>query len=117
MSLHHDLLAEIELTMVPSLRIHPEPGLYVPEADLAEGVSRSASSRRSFWCSLKEQQVEVEFENRAFLGFPRLTGVRRCSAFDQPDDVACGRHCLDSKFRRQWPYALPIMDRRRSPGA
>jgi len=114
MSLHRDLLAEIELTMVPSLRISPAPGLYVPETDLPEGVSRNGSRRRSFWCSLKEQQVEVEFENRAFLGFPRLTGVRRCSAFEQPNDVACGRHCLDSSFRRQWPYALPITDRRRN---
>jgi hypothetical protein len=114
MSLHHDLLAEIELTMVPSLRLHSEPGLYVPRADLPEGASRGGSSRRSFWCSLKEQEVEVQFERRAFLGFPRLTGVRRCSAFDRPEDVACGRHCLDSKFRRQWPYALPIVDRPRS---
>jgi hypothetical protein len=117
MSLHHDLLAEIELTMVPSLRLHADPGLYVPQVDLPEGASRSGSSRRSFWCSLKEQEVEVEFEKRAFLGFPRLTGVKRCSAFEQPDHVACGRPCLDAKFRRQWPYALPVADPRRKSGA
>jgi hypothetical protein len=56
--------------------------------------------------------VDVEFTTRAFLGFPRLVGVNRCSAFAEPDDVACGRHCLDSDFRRQWPPALPVVDRR-----
>lgn len=115
MSLHHDLLAELELTMVPSVRISPKPGLYVPTDDLAEtGLQRS--SCRSFWCALKKQQVEVEFETRTFLGIPRLIGVRRCSAFDQPEDVACARRCLDSKYRRQWPYALPIADRGHTPG-
>ncbi len=108
MSPHRDLLAEIELTMVPSLRMRPGPGLYVPASEPPEAGSR----RRSFWCSLKKQEVEVEFETRAFLGFPRTVGVRRCTAFDEPENVACGRHCLDSKYRRQWPPALPIADRR-----
>ena len=113
MSLHHDLLAEIELTMVPSLRLHPEPGLYVP----AEECSPIGASRRSFWCALKDQQVEVEFETKALLGFRRLTGVKRCSAFCQPNDIACSRRCLDSEFRGQWPSALPLAGSRRNFGA
>ena len=116
MSLHHDLLAELELTMVPSLRIRPAPGMYVPASELAEGVVRSGSCRRSFWCSLKKHEVGVEFETKPFLGFPRLAGVKRCSAFDEPEEVVCGRHCLDSKFRRQWPFALPTADHRRASG-
>jgi len=35
MSLHHDLLAELELTMVPSLRIRPAPGMYAPASEPA----------------------------------------------------------------------------------
>lgn len=112
MSLNHDLLAELELTMVPSLRLRPAPGMYVP----AEAATRSATARRSFWCALTEQQVEVEFEAKRFLGFPRLVGVKRCSGFNDAEKVACGRRCLDSKFRRQWPFALPIADHRRPLG-
>jgi hypothetical protein len=117
MSLHHDLLAELELTMVPSLRIRPASGMYVPASELTEAAIRSGSSRRTFWCSLKEEEVEVEFEAKRFLGFPRLVGIKRCSAFGEPESVACGRHCLDSKFRRQWPFALPTADHRRAPGS
>ncbi len=116
MSAHQDLLAELELTMVPSYRIRPEPGMYVPAGEGPEAVARGGSSRRSFWCSLKKQEVEVEFERRRFLGFPRLAGVRRCSVFDEPENVACGRHCVDSKFRRQWPFALPVAGRRHPLG-
>jgi hypothetical protein len=112
MSMHRDLLAELELTMVPSLKIRPEPGLYVPGSELPKAASRTGSWRRRVWCSLQKQEVEVEFETKAFLGFPRLVGVNRCSAFDEPEDVACGRHCLDSEFRRRWPPALPVADRR-----
>lgn len=104
MSLRRNALFEIELLMVPSSRCQPEPGLYVPETD---GPVRRTRSR-TFWCSNKQQQVEVEFETEAFLGFPRVVGITRCSAFDQPEDIACGRHCLDTRFRRQWPYALPV---------
>ena len=116
MSLHHDLLAELELTMVPSLRPRPAAGMCLPAGEGAEAATGCGSSRRSFWCSLKEQEVEVEFEAKRFLGFPRLVGVKRCSAFDEPENVACGRHCLDSKFRRQWPFALPTADHRRPLG-
>lgn len=114
MSLHHDLLAELELTMVPSLRIRPAPGIYVPASEPA--AIRSGSCRRNFWCSLKKQEVEVEFETKPFLGFPCLVAVNRCSVFDESEKVACGRHCLDSKFRRQWPFALPTADHRRALG-
>lgn len=114
MSLHNDLLTELELTMLPSPRIRPEPGLYVPAGERAEAASRSGSRHRSFWCALKEQGVEVEFETKTFLGFPRPVGVKRCSAFGDPEEVACARRCLDSKFRRQWPPALPIADSGRS---
>jgi len=116
MSPHRDLLAELELTMVPSLRMRPDPGLYVPATELPEAASRSGSRCRRFWCALKDQEVEVEFETKAFLGFPRTVGVKRCSVFEEPEKVACGRHCLDSKFRRQWPPALPVAHRRRAPG-
>jgi hypothetical protein len=113
MSLNQDLLAELELTMVPSLRSRPAPDLYVPAGDLAEAAGRGGSSRRNFWCALKEHDVEVEFETKRFLGlFPRPVGVKRCSAFEKPEQVACGRQCLDSRFRRQWPFALPIADPR-----
>jgi hypothetical protein len=116
MSLNRDLLAELELTTVPSLRPRPAPGMYVPAGERAEGATRRGSSRRSFWCALKEQTVEVEFEAKRILGFPRLVGVMRCSAFDEPEKVACGRRCMDSKFRRQWPFALPAADHRRTLG-
>jgi hypothetical protein len=110
MSLHNDLLAELELTMVPTLRFRPEPGMYVPAGERPGAAARSGSRHRSFWCALKEQRVDVEFETRTFLGFPRPVGIKRCSVFGDPEKVACGRHCLDAKFRRQWPPALPIAD-------
>ena len=81
MSLHEDLLAELELTMVPSLRIRPEPGMYVPEGELPEAAPRGRTCYRSFWCSVKKQRVDVEFETNPVLGFPRLVGIKRCSAF------------------------------------
>jgi len=115
MSMHRDLLAELELTMVPSPRARPAPGMCVPASELPKAASRTGSWRRRVWCSLKKQEVEVEFETKAFLGFPRLVGVNRCSAFDEPGHPACGRHCLDSEFRRRWPPALPVADRRRLP--
>ena len=107
MTPNQDLLAELELTMVPSPRTHLDPRMYVPREEL-----ETAFRARSFWCSLQQQTVEVEFETKSTLGFSRLVGVRRCSAFDEPENVACSRHCLDSRFRRQWPFALPVADRR-----
>ena len=81
-----------------------------------DGPPEGGSCRRHFWCALKDQEVEVEFETRSTLGLRRDVGIRQCTAFDPPSDVACGRHCLDSKFRRQWPSALPVIDRRRTVG-
>jgi hypothetical protein len=103
---HRDILAEIELTMVPSPHACPEPGPYVPAGEQVDGSP--GSRRRRFWCALRKQHVEVEFETKAVLGFRRMVGVKRCSVFEEPDKVACGRHCLESSFRSQWPYALPL---------
>jgi hypothetical protein len=110
---HDDMLAEIELTMVPSQLKRPEPSLYVPPSEASYDGWRG-SRRRRFWCALRNRDVEVEFETKAVLGFPRTAGVKRCSAFEEPDKVVCGRHCLESKFRRQWPYALPVAGHRRA---
>ena len=117
MSAFQDLLAELELTMVPSLRTRPEPGMCMHAGELPEAAPRGGTSRRSFWCGIKKQQVDVEFDAKSILGFPRLVGVKRCSAFDEPEDVACSRRCLDSEFRRRWPFALPTADRRPPPEA
>jgi hypothetical protein len=114
MSRVHDLFAELEVTMVPLPRLQPEAGAQMPPAGFLEAPSGDGGRRRHFWCPLKKLEVEVEFTTRSFLGLPRTVGVRQCTAFDQPRDVACGRHCLDSRFRRQWPAALPVMDRRRA---
>jgi hypothetical protein len=106
---HRDLLAEIELTMVPSLLKPPEPSLSAPLSEPPGG-----SRQRRFWCSLTQQDVEVEFETKGIPGFRWIAGVKGCTAFEQPEEVACGRRCLEARFRRQWPYALPIADHRRA---
>jgi hypothetical protein len=113
MSRSRDLFAELEVTMVPLPRFQPKASAQVPLGGYADAPSGEGWRRRHFWCPLKQVEVEVEFATRSFLGLPRTVGVKQCTAFDQPRDVACGRHCLDSRFRRQWPAALPIMDRRR----
>jgi hypothetical protein len=115
MNLFSDLAAELELTMVPSLKAWQEPAMRVPASEQGEATRRRSSSR-TFWCALKNQEVEVEFETKQLLGFPRPVGVNRCSAFDEPAHVACGRRCLDSKFRRQWPFALPVPGHRHTLG-
>ena len=94
MSLHRDLLAELELTMVPSLRIRRR------RARTRRGRVRrrgASGSRRTFWCSLKEEEVEVVETKPSRVPAPAACSVAAPSA------AACGRHCLDSKFRRQWP--------------
>jgi hypothetical protein len=114
MSARRDLLAELELTMVPSMT-RPEAGPEPPPG----GYLDSAGSRtclRHFWCRITRQEVEVEFETAPRLLLPgRISGVKRCSAFEQPTDVACGRHCVDSWFRYQWPEALYVADHHRPP--
>ncbi len=114
MSRFRDLSPELDVTMVPSLTFRPEASAQTPPGGFADAPSGEGRRQRHFWCPLKKIEVEVEFATRSFLGLPRAVGVRQCTAFDRPRDVACGRHCLDSKFRRQWPGALPIMDRRRA---
>lgn len=104
-----DPLAEIELTMVPSHRKDPAPDLYVPADE--EVRPRCGSRRRRIWCALRGEEAEVDFETKSLLGLRRLVGVKSCSLFEQPWQVACGRHCLDATFRRQWPYALPVASR------
>lgn len=112
MYVDRDLLAELELTMVPLAGRQSREDVYAP---WREDVERSKTSRRTFWCAAKNQEVEVEFETKRFLGFPRLASVKRCSAFDEPEQIACGHQCLDPKYRRQWPNALPVLGHRRPP--
>ena len=99
---------------LPLPRFQPEASAQIPADGSPDAPSADGLRRRHFCCPLKKLEVEVEFATRSFLGLPRTVGVRQCTAFDQSRDVACGRHCLDSRFRRQWPAALPIMDRRRA---
>ena len=67
--------------------------------------------RRSFHCARAGREVEVEFADRRVFGWPRPTRVLRCCAFETPTTIECGGRCLDSAFRRQWPFALPVMGR------
>ncbi|HUM17178.1 MAG TPA: hypothetical protein VL086_15895 [Candidatus Nitrosotalea sp.] len=107
-----DLLAELELTMVPSMARPPEPGSEGPPGGYPESAE-SGTYRRHFWCRTKQHEVEVEFVTVPRLLWPgRITGVKRCTAFDEPTDIACGRHCLDVYFRYQWPDSLRVADRR-----
>ena len=102
-----DLLGELELTMVPSL-IRPPEG---PPSGYPEGAG-DGTCRRHFWCSIKQREVEVEFETvpRRLLG-TRITGVKSCTAFEEPTAVACDRACLDGRFRSQWPDSLRVGNR------
>ena len=109
MNRFRDFFAELEVTMVPLPRFQPEASAPMPVGDCSGDGSRV----RHFWCPLKKLEVEVEFATKSFLGVLRTVSVKQCTAFDPPRDVACGRHCLDSRFRRQWPAALPVMDHRR----
>ena len=116
MYMERDLLAGLELTMVPLQTGRPRRDVYGPWSERAEANGNRTSSR-TFWCAAKNQEVEVEFETKRFLGFSRVAAVKRCSAFGEPEQVACPRQCLDSKFRRQWPFALPVPDHRRPLGS
>ena len=49
MSTQRDLLAELELTMVPSVKIRPELGMYVAASELPRAASRTGSWRRRVW--------------------------------------------------------------------
>jgi hypothetical protein len=98
-----DLMAELELTMVPSL-IRPSEGPLTEYPHDTDGACR-----RHFWCSIKEREVEVEFLTvpRRLLG-PRIVGVKSCTAFEAPAAVACDRACVDGRFRSQWPDSLRV---------
>jgi hypothetical protein len=109
MSLNRDLLAELELTMVPSTRPRPDdrPRIFSDQdGDRSEG---RGTRRRRFWCAVKKQDVEVEFETRKRFGIPRIVDVQRCTVFDRPTEVACGRHCLDASFRNRRPFSPPLV--------
>ena len=62
--------------------------------------------RRAFRCALVEREVEVEFAERRVLGVLSHANVTRCSAFECPTAIACGRRCVSSAFRRQWRPAV-----------
>ena len=111
MSPKRDLLAELELTMVPSLARPPEPGSEGPPGGNPD-LASSGTCRRHFWCRIKQHEVEVEFETvpRRLLG-TRITGVKVCTAFEEPSAVACDRACVDARFRSQWPDSLRVGDR------
>ena len=116
MNSYRDLLAELELTMVPSTRPRPDEYAQKFRDNSADGAEASGTRRRHFWCSVKKQEVEVEFETRPRLGLAKIVDVRRCTAFDRPTDVACGRHCLDASFRRHVPFSPAFVIRQRAFG-
>jgi len=62
----------------------------------------TTSRRRAFRCALTEREVEVEFAERRMFGVVEHAAVTRCSAFESPGAVACGRRCVSPAFRRQW---------------
>lgn len=64
--------------------------------------------RRHFWCAEQKREVEVEFEEHGFPGAPYAVLVKRCSVFDPPGAITCGRRCRHGEFRRRWESALPI---------
>jgi hypothetical protein len=72
------------------------------------GLFGRTRGRRSFHCALAGRDVEVQVTERRLFGFPTPVAVHRCSAFESPTAVACRRQCLDSAFRRQWEFALPV---------
>lgn len=98
MSPFHDLLAEIECTMVPSAILH--------RADDVPAVwwePARPGPRRRFWCAQMQREVEVEFVGRRAIPGSAMAGVRRCSAFEPAEAITCRRACVDSLFRSRWP--------------
>jgi hypothetical protein len=64
--------------------------------------------RRCFRCPLMRREVEVEFLERWFLGVRRAAVPTRCSAFETPTAIECGRACNDRAFRAQWTSAVKV---------
>ena len=62
--------------------------------------------RRGFRCPLMRREVEVEFLECWFLGVRRGAVPARCSAFEVPPAIECGRACTDRAFRTQWTSAV-----------
>ena len=71
----------------------------------------TVSRRRCFRCPLMRREVEVEFLERWFLGVRRAAAPTRCSAFEVPTAIECGRRCLDRSFRNQWAFPLSVASR------
>ena len=69
------------------------------------GVTRR---HRAFRCPLMKREVEVEFEERRCLGVRCSVAVKSCTGFEVATAVGCRRACVDSAFRRQWEFALPV---------
>jgi hypothetical protein len=67
-------------------------------------------ARRRFRCSGADREVEVLFERRGLSR--RIAGVVSCSGFEPGTRIACGRHCVDAGYRRQWKGALAPVGRR-----
>ena len=64
--------------------------------------------RRCFHCPLMRREVEVEFLERWFLGVRCGAVPVRCSGFEVPTAVECGRRCVDRAFRTQWVSAVNV---------
>jgi hypothetical protein len=73
--------------------------------------ARSRVRTRRVWCPRIEREVQVEFEERGIPPFRSTVGVRSCTAFEPPSAVACPRRCTDSRYRAQWPPAIPVLYR------
>jgi hypothetical protein len=58
--------------------------------------------RCAFRCAIKERDVEVELTEHRLFGVVEHASVTRCSAFESPEAVECGRRCVNPAFRRQW---------------
>ena len=70
----------------------------------------TVSRRRGFRCPLVRREVEVEFLERWVLGARCSATPTRCSAFEVPTAIECGRRCVDRSFRNQWESPLrPMM--------
>ena len=64
--------------------------------------------RRRFRCAEAGREVEVLFEERGLPGMRWSAAVKSCPVFEPGTTIACRRHCLSSKFRRQWEFPLPV---------
>lgn len=63
---------------------------------------------RVFRCPLMQREVEVEFEEHRCLGVRCSAAVKSCTGFEEPTAIGCRRACVDSAFRRQWEFSLPV---------